>query len=483
MFARMLHRGCLIAWLVVFAVPALRGDVVINEIQFDDSAVDDREFVELFNAGTTPVDIGGWVLRGNDPSGSNIVTTIPATTTLAPAAFYVIGNAGVPDVNQIAAGGFLENDNESVELYDAGNILQDAVVYEANKGLSDINGIGSILPEVGPGYWGNHQGVDIGTFQTLTTVGRHVDGHDTNNNGRDFGLRPGTPGTSNHSAGFISEYIAPNVDGLANGSGVPGLTGSVVGARAITPGSVSASLNLNSIPSPPGFSKAIVAWDGSGGGNAVVSNAVFNNGGTFNIQVYLDTDDLPGSVNAAGIEFVGTEETFYGIGSIDSFVNLADISNGVTLPPTIVSSNGATGIAWYYEKSSESPGGDPVSEKLYLVDANDGGNSNADAPDGLDWRVLTTIDLSAEVSGWHKLSISIDPYGFGTATFDDQTFPFTTVPGFTGEFYIGYRENTQSGSSLTPSYLRPPTFADVPEPSALALCALATVRWSRRRRS
>lgn len=46
--------------------------VVINEFAYDDTGTDDVEFVELYNAGTTPVDISGWILQSRDQlSGDN----------------------------------------------------------------------------------------------------------------------------------------------------------------------------------------------------------------------------------------------------------------------------------------------------------------------------------------------------------------------------------------------------------------------------
>ena len=45
--------------------------VVINEFSYDDSGADDREFVELYNAGANPVDISGWRLDANDENAPN----------------------------------------------------------------------------------------------------------------------------------------------------------------------------------------------------------------------------------------------------------------------------------------------------------------------------------------------------------------------------------------------------------------------------
>jgi hypothetical protein len=164
-------------------------------------------------------------------------------------------------------------------------------------------------------------------------------------------------------------------------------------------------------------------------------------------------------------------------------MNLADLSGAVGLTGTTVSANGVTGVHWYYEKVGETTiGAGNVSERLYLVDANDGGQSNADGPNGLDWTILAEIDLSSTSSGWYKLSIEIAPNGQGTATFDTQTFNFTTIAGFAGEFSVGYRENTQDGALTVPGYLRPATYAIIPEPGTLGLLSLAVPLLGFRRR-
>lgn len=471
------------------------GALVINEFQYDDGGTDDREYVELYNSGPNPVDISGYTLGTRDStavgSGASAPVVIPgavgSSTTLIPAGgYYVIGNTGVANVNLVAPVGFLENDTETIELRDntfAAGSLVDAVVYE---GSAPFALPGDVAAQQGANsYWANNSNVDVtGTpLRTITSLARYVDGADTNNNGRDFGLRPATPGAANASS-LMTSYSAPNVDGLADGAAVPGLTGSFVNARAFTPSVVSATLNPNAIPAAPFGKKAIIAWDQSGGGNAVVSNAAFNAGAqSFKIYAYLDTANLPLSTTATA-SFRGSEQTFFGLaGSTDNSSSLANVSGLVGLATNTV--NGATGLALYYEKVGETVTGNGiVSEKLYLIDAGAGGNMNTDPGNALadTWIVLATIDLSTQGSAWHELSISIDAAGNGTAGFDDQSFTFTTAPNLNGSFYVGYRENTQSGTVTVPSYLRPATFA-VPEPSSAVMALVACCGLLIRRRA
>lgn len=480
-------RSLLTLAVLTACISTLRAEVVINEFQYDDTVgtTDDREFIELYNNGLAPVDISGWIIGGRSGTATNPSATIPAETTLGPGAFYVIGNLGVPNLNLEVPTSFLGNEFNTIELTNSSAALVDAVLYEGSKNTISLTP--DLTAQIGTPYWGNHQGVDIvsATGVTLTTIGRFIDGRDTNNNGRDFGLRPGTPGTSNQVGGFISSYSAPNVDSLNDGDIVGGMTGSFVAPRVITPEFATPGLNPNAIPAPVGFSKAMIAWDNAGGGNGAVSDAVFNNGGSFNLQVYLDTNDLPLGSNTGG--YRGSEQTFYGIGNIDAFTNLADVAGVLNIRATggaaAKSANGATGVHWYYEKVGESSAGfGDVSEKLYLIDANDGGESNKNVLDPIDWTILATIDLSGMPSGWHDLVLMIDPNGQGFAKFDNQTFNFTTMAGLVGEFSIGYREFvTDPIQGGIPDYLRPPTYA-IPEPGSFGLIGMAAGLLAFRRR-
>src|SRR5688572_12437989 len=238
---------------VVAASGVASGQVVINEFQYDDGGTDDREFVKLYNASGAPVELGGLSLLSRDQPGTSFNIALP-TFTLNPGAYYVIGQAGVPNVN-LTQGAFLENDAETIELRDGAGVLLDAVVYETNKGGSPATpaqGYGvlpaDVLAKVGggtnsPGLWGNFQTNDSATAGlSLTSMGRYINGLSTNNNGRDWGLRHPTPGASNGP--IISLYTPENVDAAAPESAVASLPGSFVPGRVIDPMSVSAS-NLN----------------------------------------------------------------------------------------------------------------------------------------------------------------------------------------------------------------------------------------------
>ena len=458
------------------------GEVVINEFQYDDTGTDDREFVELYNSGAAAVDIGNWVLGGYDPSGPNSSVTITAGTQIQPGGFYVIGNTGVLNVNQIAVGGFLENDNEIISLRDSAGVLIDAVACETNKGTTFFTAgttppadAALVAAQLGPGIFGNSQGIDIaGTpLNSTVTLGRFVDGRDTNNNGRDFGLRPGTPGTTNAPGGTMTKFTPDDPTPLTPGTALSSMAGSFVPVRVIDPSLVDAN-NLNVISPPHGTgAKAYVAWDPSGGGNGATSRAVFT-GKTagFAIRAFLDTTNLPVQFNATNVQFRGSEITIYGLGGGDALTNLTDLDGSIGISagvlPASDTANGFTGIAWIYERVAADPTTAVISEKLYLVDANDGGDSDLGGNTPLDWVILATYDLSSTDTDWYDLSIFIDSAGNGIATYDGQSTLFTAPGMHSSAFNIGYRENLQIGADGTPdALLRPPTFTFAPVTSLL----------------
>jgi len=476
---------------IVGIAPAVRGAVIINELVYDDGGTDDREFVELYNNGVADEAIGGWTLGGFDGTTTNPSATVTAGTVLAPGGYYVLGNAGVKNVNQTLAANFLENDGETVELKNGATVV-DSIAYETNKGSTGATGYGAAqVAQIGPGFVGNHQANDTAVAVntgTTSTVARWADGRDTNNNGRDFGVRASTPGTTNNPLGTMTAYQPPNVSGLSVGTNIPNYAFSFVGPRVIDPTVVTAE-NPNAISAAPGTGKAIVAWDSSGGGNGASTFESYAPGApkSFEIKAYLDTVNSPLSTNASAVAFRGSEFTFYGIGSTDSLANATNISGQTGFaprtPPALDTDAGFTGVFWVYEKVGVSTvGGSDVSEHLYLVDANDGGDASTGGNTPLDWVVLQDVDLSATDSGWYDLSIAIDGLGNGVASFNGTPYVFTTSPDLIGAFSVGYRENTQDGADGTPAWIRPATFTVVPEPASLSLVGLVGLALARRRR-
>jgi hypothetical protein len=94
----------------------------INEVESSGGVPGD--WVELFNAGPIGVDISGWIFRDNDDTHAY---AIPAGTTLAPGAYYLL---------EEAAFGFGLGAADSARLFDAGNAVVDAYSWTTHAAIT-----------------------------------------------------------------------------------------------------------------------------------------------------------------------------------------------------------------------------------------------------------------------------------------------------------------------------------------------------------
>lgn len=121
--------------------------VVINEVDADTPGTDQQEFVELYNTSSDPVSLDGLVLvlfNGSDDASYEAFdldgNTIPGND------YFVIGNAGTPNVDLVIPNNSIQNGADAVALFtgDATDFpndtpvtstnLLDALVYDTNDG-------------------------------------------------------------------------------------------------------------------------------------------------------------------------------------------------------------------------------------------------------------------------------------------------------------------------------------------------------------
>ena len=124
--------------LLAGAVPAAGNpSLVINELLahnatgLQDLAGDYDDWVEIYNLGHEPVDVGGMHLTDNlsNPTKWQIPTDIPDQTTIAPNGFLLIWADGEEDEGPLHAGFKLSDEGEEVGLYDAAGMLVDSVTF------------------------------------------------------------------------------------------------------------------------------------------------------------------------------------------------------------------------------------------------------------------------------------------------------------------------------------------------------------------
>ena len=143
-----------VSLVFVGLAPYAAAQVVISEIMYDPIGGNTNEFVELHNAGTNAVDVGGW--RFTD----GITYTFPTPTAMGGGAYLIVAvnraafAALYPDVTNLAAGvysGQLSNQGEKLALANAAGTPVFSVTYN-NKEPWPLAaaGLGSSLVLVDP---------------------------------------------------------------------------------------------------------------------------------------------------------------------------------------------------------------------------------------------------------------------------------------------------------------------------------------------
>lgn len=159
------------AWRADIADPALSGwhdeetlnisftarMVVLNEIfphPFAAAATPkDREYIELYNNGSTPVDVLGWKISEISGSTEKFYTIVPSATSTSQMQPFGSGtiipaNGFLTLVFKTAGATNLNNDGDTVKLYDDSNTLLDAHTYP-----NTVAGKSHVRYPDGIGYW------------------------------------------------------------------------------------------------------------------------------------------------------------------------------------------------------------------------------------------------------------------------------------------------------------------------------------------
>jgi hypothetical protein len=432
-------------------------EVVVNQRNYGGTVADTDEFMELYNAGNSTIDLSGWTLISTNlgaaqPGNTTALYTIPGGYSIAPGGYFVIGAASVPNVSWTPAGGeangelFADDLGRVYELRNNSSATIDAIAYDVWNGSSALgltNATAAQVAQVGSGY--NARLYSFVTplydpYNKVNSWGRYRDGRDSNSNGRDFGFMPLTPGTTNNVLPISSKHSVPNVDGVAALTPVTQYHGSFLVPRVIDP-TVADLANPKSIAPSPQGGNAIVAWDPTGGGNSVYSEELVNK---FDIFAHFTPTHYGISGNGQQYEI-----SAYGIGTTDARFAIANPLGSIT--GASVTENASTGLGWYFQKHQVNGA---TTAKLLLIDFGDGGNSVASAGQ---WTIKHEIDMTGAAAGWHRLGIDYNPAtGAYSARYDDQVFNFSTTTDLMGTFYVGYREQI---TVTTPfSLFSPPIF-------------------------
>jgi hypothetical protein len=133
------------------------GNIVINELLGSTTSIDD-EFIELYNAGPSAVDISGWTIElwesdaggsFGDSDGASPITIDPLTT-LNPGDYYLLANpefltnySAVPD--QAIPANAIENSSYTILLKDAASATINSIFMTDGGSGDAANDAGTLI--------------------------------------------------------------------------------------------------------------------------------------------------------------------------------------------------------------------------------------------------------------------------------------------------------------------------------------------------
>ena len=144
----------LLAILLPLAAVEARAEVILSEIMYDPQNADtNREWVELFNTGTSAVNLSGW--QFGLPSNNLWTTALPASSSIGPGqALVLTPSAATLDsdwgsgINRLQVSSFpslTDDPNDHVAsatlaIRNASSVIQDQVTYKDGSGWPTTNG-------------------------------------------------------------------------------------------------------------------------------------------------------------------------------------------------------------------------------------------------------------------------------------------------------------------------------------------------------
>jgi hypothetical protein len=160
----------------------------VNELMTGSTGAASNEFVELFNAGSSAADVGGFKVAYRSSAGTSDITlvTIPAGTSIPAGGFYLLAGSGylgshTADQSFSAS---IASTGGGIAVRDSGGAILDSVGYG-----DTTNAFVEAHPTTAPPT----------TTAPGSSSGRIPDGHDTNDNAADFSVSATpSPGAANH---------------------------------------------------------------------------------------------------------------------------------------------------------------------------------------------------------------------------------------------------------------------------------------------
>ncbi|GEM_PF-1807524 len=208
-----MKRTLLFVFTLTF-VNFLQAQVLINEIDADQSGTDEAEFVELYNTSSSEVSLDGYVLvLFNGSNDQSYAAYDLDGYNIAANGYFVIGAVDEADMALTSS---IQNGADAVALYMADETdfpdgtavtltdIVDAVVYGTND--SDDSGLLTLLNTDEPQL----------NDDTSNSLQRNTDGEGGARNTSNFVARNPTPGATNNVTVGVLELTSPNGGGTYN---------------------------------------------------------------------------------------------------------------------------------------------------------------------------------------------------------------------------------------------------------------------------
>ncbi|MGM9483552.1 ExeM/NucH family extracellular endonuclease [Roseateles sp. NT4] len=280
-----------------FAAPAVLAStsgVVISQVYGaggNANAVLARDYIELFNAGSTPVTIGGWSVQYASATGTSWTnkTLIPAGTVLQPGRYYLIGeasggaNGAALPTTDLDGSINLSGSAGKVALVTNGTTLP---AVAAPTGVEDILSFGAATPV---------EGSPAAGLSASTAALRAAGGcTDTNNNAADF--TTGAPSPRNSATAAVScgaPINQPIVPSCPDGATASGTAGSFNVSATDADSRVNAASKVEApTPWPAGITLGSFVPAGAAGDTATQAINIAGNvpAGSYTLNLKWDND-------------------------------------------------------------------------------------------------------------------------------------------------------------------------------------------------
>ncbi len=251
--------GCIAFGLLMQASVALAAGVVISQVYGGNGSTYNRDYVEVFNASSSPVNISGWSIQYASATGTGFFSGNGVTVlngTLQPGQYYLVALASS------ATGAAIPSPDASatVTVTNLSGSAGKVVLVNGSAGLGCNGGstpcsatdAAKIVDLVGYGSANYSESAAAPALTASTALFRSGNGcGETNNNSTDFST--GTPAPRNSASplnpcGVVAGSIVPTCPSLALNSGVGGfLTATATDSDSIVNGVTITSAAISGI--------------------------------------------------------------------------------------------------------------------------------------------------------------------------------------------------------------------------------------------